>query len=42
MNNKELISLVKNIISDLESLAKLRQENKLDSIITLYKKRFYL
>ncbi|MFD0710114.1 hypothetical protein C6H64_08730 [Photorhabdus luminescens] len=38
MNNKELISLVKNIISDLESLAKLRQENKLDSIITLYKK----
>ncbi|MBC8955051.1 hypothetical protein [Xenorhabdus sp. PB62.4] len=38
MNNKELISLVKKIISDLELLVELRQENHLSSIITLYKK----
>ncbi|MCP9269130.1 hypothetical protein M5U04_13800 [Xenorhabdus sp. XENO-1] len=38
MNSNELISLVEKIISDLESLAELRQENHLSSIITLYKK----
>jgi hypothetical protein len=38
MNDKELISLIKKIISDLELLVELRQENHLNSIITLYKK----
>ncbi|PHM63290.1 hypothetical protein [Xenorhabdus ishibashii] len=38
MNKKELINLIENVIFDLEELKKSRQENNLDSIITLYKK----
>ncbi|CDL81780.1 hypothetical protein [Xenorhabdus cabanillasii] len=38
MSKKELINLIENVIFDLEELKKSRQENNLDSIITLYKK----